>query len=229
MTVYDIGFFVLFFGIVGALAAAGTLSYLGRKRASRYILRGLGAGAVVYVAASVGFAAFAKQQPLGFGDPQCVDNWCIAVESVTSTVTDQTRESAVTLVLFSRALTAVTSYRAHAASDPAAGGDVYLVDGAGTRYDALPHPAEIPLSVPLAPGEAVRIRRVFDLPTNARNIGLLADRGSFGMCPMIGECSTSHSAADYMVASGPYRKGSSFLALVNSLKRSAASKPTEWR
>jgi hypothetical protein len=227
MTIYDLGSIVLFFGAIGMLAVATTLSLSGRKRASRLIWRGMAGAAVTYVVASVTLAAFAKQAPLGVGDPQCVDNWCIALENVKSTALDQNREYDVTLVLFSRANRAVTSFGAHATANPAT--DVYLVDGDGIRYDARPHPSEISLNVPLAPGEAVRTRRVFELPAKARNIGLLADRGSFGMCPMIGECSTSHSAADYVVASGVYRKGSSFLALVNGLKRNAATKPPEWR
>jgi hypothetical protein len=75
----------------------------------------------------------------------------------------------------------------------------------------------------------VKTHRIFELPADARNIGLLADGGSFGGCPMIRECSTSQSAADYVVASGVYRKGSGFLALVNDLKRTASSKPAGWR
>jgi hypothetical protein len=46
---------------------------------------------------------------------------------------------------------------------------------------------------------------------------------------MIGKCSTSHGASDYMLATGLYRKGSSFLALVNHLKTNAAFKPPQWR
>jgi hypothetical protein len=226
VTVYEVGFIVLFLGAIAMLGTAGALALIGRKRASRFILRGMAGGAIAYFVASVALASFAKQAPLGVGDPQCVDNWCIAVENVKSTTLNQSREYDVTLVRFSRAETTVTRFRAHAAGRDT---DVYLVDSDGTRYNARSHASEIPLNVPLGPGEAVRTRRVFDVPANARNIGLLADRGSFGMCPMIGECSTSHSAADYVVASGVYRKGSGFLALVNELKRDAATKPAEWR
>jgi len=45
---------------------------------------------------------------------------------------------------------------------------------------------------------------------------------------MIGERSTSHSAPDYMLATGVYRKGSSFLAWVNHLKTNAGFKPPQW-
>jgi hypothetical protein len=173
-------------------------------------------------------AALAKQQPLGVGDPQCVDNWCLAVERAESkSGLNETREYDVTLCIFSRAERTVISFGAHAAEDLWT--NVYLVDGQGTRYDPQPHQSEIPLNIVLNPGQAVRTRRVFDLPANARNIGLLVDRGSFGMCPMIGECNTSHSAADYVVASAVYRNGSDFLALVSHLKRNSASRPPEWR
>src|ERR1700680_4549769 len=65
--------------------------------------------------------------------------------------------------------------------------DVYLVHNHGTRYDPRPHDSEIPLNVTLEPGQVVRTRRIFELPVNAQNIGLLGDGGSFGACPMIGE------------------------------------------
>ena len=126
-----------------------------------------------------------------------------------------------------RANRTVTSFGAHAAGGASA--DVYLIDDRGTRYDPRPHPSEPELDSPLAPGQTLRTHRVFVVPAAARGIGVLARRGGFGICPMIGECATSHSAADYVVASGVYRKGSSFLTLVSDLKSRAASKPAEWR
>jgi hypothetical protein len=230
MTIYDLGAIVLlllFLGAIAMLAIAAALAFMGRKSASRSILRAIAGAALAYVLVWAGLTVFARQTPLGVGDPQCVDNWCIAVENVKATALNQSKEYDVTLVLFSRANRTVTSFGAHAHADSDT--DVYLVDGDGRRYEARPHASEIPLNVPLAPGEAVRTRRVFDVPSNARNIGLLAGRGSFGMCPMIGECSTSHSASDYMVASGVYRKGSRFLELVGDLKRNAGAKPVGWR
>jgi hypothetical protein len=151
----------------------------------------------------------------------------MAVEDVKATPVDQMRVYDVTLCLFSRAERTPTSFGAHAAAGPAT--DVYLVDDRETRYNPRPHDREIALNVRLEPGQVVRTRRVFDLPAGAHDIGLLPDGGSFGMCPMIAECATSHSAADYMLASGVYRKGSGLLVLVSELKRNAASKPPEWR
>ena len=171
-------------------------------------------------------AVGSKQPPLGVGNPQCIDNWCLAVEDVQSAPAGRIIAFDVTLCIFSRANSAPTSFGAHAAAD--AGTDVCLVDDRGRRYDPLPHSSEISLNVTLAAGEAVRTRRRFELPADARNIGLLPAGGSFGACPMIGECGTSHSATDYVLPSGVYRDGSGFLALVNELRRNAGAKPPRW-
>jgi hypothetical protein len=81
----------------------------------------------------------------------------------------------------------------------------------------------------LEPGQAVFTKRTFDLPIDARGIAVVIGDGSFGACPMIAECSTSHDASQYVIATGVYRKGSSFLALVQNLKREARTKPPSWR
>jgi hypothetical protein len=227
MTIYDLAFFPLFFGTLGLLLIGAAARPLYGVRISRFIFRGLGLFAVAYVGIWMALTAFSKQRPIGVGDPQCIDSWCIAVEKVDSTPQDATTVYDVTLCIFSRAETTPTSYGAHAASDEKS--DVYLVDDRGRRYDSRPHPSEVPLDVTLKPGEAVRTRRVFELPSDARGLGILSAGGSLGMCPMIGECSTSHSASDYALARGVYRKGSSFLALVNDLKMSAQAKPPQWR
>ena len=227
MTLYDLLFFVLFFGVLGTLALAGMLSLLGHKRASRMLFGALTIFPVAYVCTWVAVAALVKQKPLGVGDPQCVDNWCIAVENVETAPRDSTNVYDVTLCLFSRANRTPTSFGAHAAADDQT--DVYLLDGQGRRYNPLPHASEIPLNVRLQPGQAVRTRRTFAVPASARGIGLLPAGGSFGACPMIGECTTSHSAADYVLASGVYGQGSSLLALVTGLRRNAQSKPDQWK
>jgi hypothetical protein len=227
MTVYDVAAIVIILGTVGILVFAGFLALIGHKRAARIVFRGLAICTIAYIGTWAAMTAVAKQKPLGVCDPQCIDSWCLAVEHAKAPPHGHTNVYDVTLCLFSRAERTRTSFGAHAAASETT--DVYLVDDRGTRYDALPHDSETSLNVSLKPGQAVRTHRVFELPADAHNIGLLAASGSFGACPMIGECSTSHRAADYLVASGVYRKGSGFLALVSDLRRNAARKPPEWR
>jgi hypothetical protein len=227
MTIYDVASLMMFFGSIAVLVVALIGALAGRFGVTRFILRGLAVSAVVYVGAWIAVGALAKQAPIGVGDPQCIDNWCIAVENVTATPREAITAYAVSIRIFSRAERTPTSFGAHAAADESS--DFYLVDDGGRRYDPLPHVGEVPLNVSLQPGEAVRTVRIFEVPSNARGIGLLAGGGSLGVCPMIGECSTSHSASDYVLARGVYQKGSGFLALVNGLRRGAESKPVQWR
>jgi hypothetical protein len=215
MTVYDVAATAIMAGAVGVLFIAEVLGLLACKRAVRAIFGGLIGCVIAYLGTWVALAVVSKQPPLSVGNPHCVDNWCLAVEDVKSTPASQTIVYDVTLCIFSRANRAPTSFGAHTAADRTT--DVYLIDDRGRRYDPLPHSSEIPLDVTLQAGEAVRTRRSFELPADARNIGLLPEGGSFGACPMLGECSTSHSADDYVLPSGVYRSGSDFLALVNRL------------
>jgi hypothetical protein len=128
MTVYDVSALIIMsLGAIGLLGA-GLLALLGRKRAATIMLRGVGA-AIACTGTSAAMAVVSKQPPLGVGDPQCIDSWCIAVENVKSTPRDQTNVYDVTLCIFSRAERTRTSFGAHASADNTA--EVYLVDATG--------------------------------------------------------------------------------------------------
>jgi hypothetical protein len=52
--------------------------------------------------------------------------------------------------------------------------------------------AEIPLNTLLQAGESVTTTRRFELPADARGIGLMVDRSSTPVCLVIGECEAFH-------------------------------------
>ncbi len=50
---------------------------------------------------------------------------------------------------------------------------VYLTDAEGRRYDPRPEAEMIPLDTVLQPGETVAAIRHFDVPADAKNVGLV--------------------------------------------------------
>jgi hypothetical protein len=220
-------FIVLFFALLGVVLLGAGAAMLGHGHQAKLIFASLGAVGMAYICAWIAVTAVSKQPPLTVGNPQCIDNWCGGVEKVELRPQAATIIYDVTICIFSRAERAPTSFGAHAAVDASA--DFTLVDSRKRRYGPLPHQAEPPLNTVLRPGQFIRTLRTFELPADAREVGLIVADGSFGACPMIAECSTSHPASEYAVASGVYAKGSSFLALVHDLQRNASSKPSTWR
>jgi len=186
MTIFDFLFIALFFCALGALVAAAVFALSGRRARALSVLRRLAMCAAVYLAIVYLSAAFAKQTVLRVGEPQCDDDWCLAVDAVDRTPQASTVRYRVTLRIFSRALR--VAQRENGASD------VYLADSRGERYDPIPQGSEIPLNTLLQAGESVTTTRLFELPAGAGNVELIVGRHGLpnGVCLIIGECEVFH-------------------------------------
>lgn len=186
MTVFDLLFIALLVGALGTLVFAAAVAARGKPAQALAVLRRLGLFSAFYLGMVYLFTAFSSPRILRIGDPQCFDDWCLAVETANPVTRDALTHYDITLRVFSRARR--VAQRENGAND------VYLVDGAWNRYDPGPHPAEIPLNILLQPGESITTRRTFQLPANARTISLMLDHGSgpLGICLVIGECSAFH-------------------------------------
>jgi len=78
-------FLVLLFAAAITVITAIVSAFRGRRRQALAILRGLAFCAAGYVGIVYVVTAFSKQAAHGLRDPQCSDDWCIAVEGVAST------------------------------------------------------------------------------------------------------------------------------------------------
>jgi hypothetical protein len=184
VTVFDLLVIALFLAAIGTLIVAAVLAVRGRWARVLGLLRRLAVCAVAYVGIVYAATALSKETVLRVGDPQCTDDWCIAVESVQRTPMNAVVRYDVTLRIFSRALR--VSQREMGAKD------VYLVDSQWRRYDPIRIGAEVPLNTLLQPGESVTTSRRFEPPADVRGIGLMVDRSSFPICLVIGECEAFH-------------------------------------
>jgi hypothetical protein len=185
MTVFDLLFIGVFLGAVGSLIVALIAIVRGHRARALAILRRLVFGAVSYLGIVYIATAFSKEVVLRVGDPQCSDDWCIAVERVERTPQNAVTLYAVTLRIFSRARRVVQ--RENVARD------VYLVDAHWRRYDPILAGSEVPLNTLLQPGESVTTGRSFELPADDHDIGLMVDRTTIlPVCVIIGECGAFH-------------------------------------
>lgn len=186
MTVFDLLFIVLLLTAVGTLITAAVLAARGRRARALSTLGKLAFSAVLYIAFVYTATALSKESVLHVGDPECSDDWCIAVDSVARTPMGSVTRLEVGLRIFSRALR--VSQRELVAKD------VYLVDEHWRRYNPVPVAGEIPLNTLLQPGESKQTTRGFEVPADAHGLGLLVDRSSPPICLIIGECEAFHKA-----------------------------------
>jgi hypothetical protein len=185
MTIFDLLFIALFLTAIGTLIVAAVSVFRGRRARALVILRRLALCAVAYIGIVYVATAFSKQVVLRVGDPQCSDDWCIAVAGVKRESKDAVTVYDLTLRIFSRARR--RAQRENIATD------VYLVDSHWRRYDPTPTGSEIPLNTLLQPGETVTTGRIFKLPADAHEIGLLVGhRVVRPICLIIGECGAFH-------------------------------------
>ncbi|HLK21359.1 MAG TPA: hypothetical protein VKT81_20550 [Bryobacteraceae bacterium] len=185
MTIFDLLFLALLAlaAVTAAIAVATALRGQGRKAIG--ILRNLTIAAVLYVGIVYAVTAFSKRQILQVGDPECDDDWCLAVEHVRKSPQGALAIYDIDLRIFSRAL--------RVAQREKVARDVYLVDASWKRYDPSPAPDEVPLSVLLQPGESIPTHRRFQVPTSATSLSLKIDRSSIlPFCVIIGECEAFH-------------------------------------
>lgn len=185
MTLFDLWFIALFFTAIGTLVFAMVLAARGWRTRAWRLLGKLAMCAAAYIGLVYGVTAVAKEPVLRVGEPECSDDWCIAVTSVKSGPAGVNRYE-IGLRIFNRALR--VSQRELVAKD------VYLVDAQWRRYDPVRAGAEIPLNTLLGPGASVNISRRFDLPNGVRPKGLIVDRKAPPFCLIIGECEAFHKA-----------------------------------
>lgn len=175
MTVYDLLF------LAAALAGVITL-IVGLVTRSLRTLAKLGAGAVVYLVMVYSATLFSKPVVTHEGQPQCVDDWCLALDRVSR----MGSRYDLNLRIISRARR-VTQRETSAR-------DVYLVDEQWNGYDPVHAVDDVPLSAQLVPGQSIAVHRRFELPAGVHIMGLKihSDITPPSLCLVIGECDAFH-------------------------------------
>jgi hypothetical protein len=169
MTVFDLLFLLFAVGSLIALISCAILACTDGASAWRN-LRIYGRILTVYVAVCVISAALIPRRILALGQPECFDDWCIQIDSVTKL------SSAVPLRYQASARIFSTAKRV---SQREKGIALYMEGTDRRRYAARMDSATQPFDLPLNPGESVAVSRVFQPPDGTTPAGIVVTHERF--------------------------------------------------
>ena len=175
MTVFDLLFILASLISVVTMAVAVVSALRGRLPRALRILRLYGICVAGYFAIAVAVAFLKPQRVTSIGDPWCFDDWCLTVEKVERSAGPSQVTYKVELRIFSRA---------RRVTQRANGAWIYLIDDRGRRYSPDPAPSAVPLDALLRPLESATTLRIFQVPPDAHELGLITGHGGPYCGPM---------------------------------------------
>jgi hypothetical protein len=177
MTILDLVFIAAFFtSVILLIRICWKLFRRNFQRARRAAIQ-LGVFWALYLTVLLAVSITTPQSVLAMREDRCFDDWCLAVDDCSLARTLGKDHYVVGLRVSSRA--GRVSQRAPDAA-------VYLTDTTGVQYYPSPdaqraydasHPENKPLSALLGPHDSFPTVRVFDLPLNSTNAGLVVVHG----------------------------------------------------
>ena len=171
MTLFDLVFLLVALASAVTLLVTVGLVLAGRGARAWRLLRAYLAFAAIYMAVVVASPLVVPRRVITLGESLCFDDWCIAIDSVTPSTSSSGTTYDVKFRMFSRAR-GITQRENNLA--------LYLVDSSGRRFNPLPRESDVPLNVQLGPGDSADARRTFDVPPDAKDLGLvIAHEGGF--------------------------------------------------
>jgi hypothetical protein len=171
MTIFEPLFLLLLLATVFTLVATAIQMMRGRRARALALLRRLGICTAIYMGIVTMVSAASSRRVFHVGDQRCFDDWCITVADARRSFSHSTLAYDVTLRL---------SSRARRVPQRENGTVVYLTDARGRRFDPVAQASEVPLNTLLQPGESAMAKRRFELPADAREVGLVyAHEGGF--------------------------------------------------
>jgi hypothetical protein len=168
MTVFDLLFLVAALSSFSVLIGVIILAARGQFHRAGRLLRTYALAAVAYVGVGVIVSLAVPQRVIARGVPWCFDDWCLTAERVT-----RTPDGAMALYRVDLQL----SSRARRVTQRANGAWLFLIDGSGRRFAPQADSSAMRLDVLLQPGESVSTSRVFRVPSDARQLGLITGHG----------------------------------------------------
>ena len=168
MTIFDLLFLLAALTSMVTLVTSAVFAVLGPRRRALKILRVYGICLLAYLTVGVATSFLKPQRVIPMRDPWCFDDWCLKVEDVSQTPSQQGISYRVDLRIFSRA---------GRVSQRAKGAWIYLIDDQGGRYSPDPDPSAVPLDVLLHPRESVTTSRTFHVPADVHGLGLITGHG----------------------------------------------------
>lgn len=181
---FELLFVLLVLVLVATLVVAAVTALRGRRRRALALLGRVAIGVAIYLGIVVVVALIAPQRVFAVGEDRCFDDWCLAVRDVA--IRPELGEGAGVVRAEGRfyVVTLRLSNHARGRSQRASSAAVRLIDGEGRTYEVssrgqsafeAEHGAAPPLTSTLGLGESLDTVRVFDLPADARDVGLTVE------------------------------------------------------
>jgi len=182
--IFDLVFIVVVVATVVMLAMAAIAGLRGRRQRATSLLLRCGVVSAIYLGGVVVVSLLSPQRVLAIGEDWCFDDWCIAVDSVTFASElgpsgHPVKANGVFYVVRLR-----LSNHARGRPQRATSAAVHLLDGLGHRYE-VSHDGQSayeaqdgptpPLTSTVPIGRSVTTVRLFDLPRDARQVGLTVE------------------------------------------------------
>src|SRR5258708_15682276 len=168
MTIFEPLFILLVLVTAVTLITAAAVAARGQGGRALRSLRRLAYGAGAYFAVVIGVALATPQRVYHIGEPQCFDDWCIAV-------TGATHKAAGTSVTWTVMLR--VSSRARGITQSEKGAAIYLTDSRHRRFDPVPCATTGALYARVGPGESAE--------ATPRSTPRPAPAGRVGTCPPV--------------------------------------------
>ena len=165
MSLADLVFLCGALTAVSSLVMAALWAVTGERARAWTLLRRLGVGVAVYFAVVIGVSLVAPRREFKLGQPQCYDDWCVAVDAADVKPAEQGSVCTVTLRVSSRARG--ISQREHDMR-------LYITDHRGRRFDPVSDRSGAPLDALVGPGQSFFVTRRIQLPADAKGLGVVA-------------------------------------------------------
>ncbi|HZF29456.1 MAG TPA: hypothetical protein VE907_10080 [Gammaproteobacteria bacterium] len=149
----------------------------GRRAGALTLLARWGLCAIAYLIVSAGVSVFKPTKIVALDQDWCFDDWCIAVERVTSGPSAELGRAVYT--------TDVRIFNAARSPEAVKGFWVYLRDELDRRYEPMPGSWVDVVTAPVAPHSSARTSIAFVVPQDVRELGLVTGHGSGTPCALV--------------------------------------------
>jgi hypothetical protein len=171
---FELLFIAVVLAAVATLGAAVVQAFRGRLRQGIGLVASVCLSLAIYIGIVIAVSLVSPQRVVGIGDPQCTDEWCIAVTGVNRSPVPGGTEYSVAFQL---------SSRARGISQRENGVVVYLMGSTGRRHSAEPDPTPVPFDVLLQPGQTVTTTRRFRVLGEEQPLGVVIGREGSNAIP----------------------------------------------
>jgi hypothetical protein len=168
MSYFDLLFLASVLLSIAALITAAIYALRGRGRRALSIVKWWGIYVAAYMMIALAVDFIAPRHTMRVGELWCFDHWCLAVEKVDTAPVGSETAYDIKLRIHNSSRRGVQW---------AVNAWIYLIDNKGRLYPPVDDPTAVRLDVRLQPLQTVMTSRVFHVPAEVQDLGLITNHG----------------------------------------------------